>query len=400
MNTGHSKRTEFDVVIIGGGPVGLCLARSLSGHGMAIALVEKQPLLRLANPGYDGREIALTHHSYGLMKKLNLFHYVPEDSVSLIKDAKVLNGRSSYALHFDHSDAGRENLGFMMSNHMIRKAAFDAAAACEDVHMITETEVTGLETDIIAATVTLADGRILTASLAIAADSRFSPTRDMMGVETQKLDFKRTCIVCRMEHEEPHDDTAYECFHYDRTLAVLPLNGRCSSVVITLPATDSAALLALDPEEFSTDIASRIDNRLGRMKLVSKLFPYPLVATYAQSFHARRFALAGDAAVGMHPVTAHGFNLGLRGQDTLAREIVNARQTGIDTGSSEILRRYDRQHRKITRPLYLGTNALVNLYTKETPPARLLRHALLRLGNGLPPAKRLIMDQLTEIDAA
>jgi len=104
--------------------------------------------------------------------------------------------------------------------------------------------------------------------------------------------------------------------------------------------------------------------------------------------------------VGMHPVTAHGFNLGLSGAHTLALEIKKALKQGHDFSSAEILSRYNQKHRRVSRPLYHGTNALVRLYTKETPLAKFARRSLLRLGNRIGPAKKLIMNQLTEIKSA
>jgi 2-polyprenyl-6-methoxyphenol hydroxylase-like FAD-dependent oxidoreductase len=121
-----------------------------------------------------------------------------------------------------------------------------------------------------------------------------------------------------------------------------------------------------------------------------------LVGTYADKFYANRYALMGDAAVGMHPVTAHGFNFGLRGAATLAREIKAAHDLGLDFGAMDVLRRYHDDHRKATLPMYLGTNTLVGLYTKTTPLAKLVRKSLLMVGQHFPPAKRMIMNQLTE----
>jgi len=137
-----------------------------------------------------------------------------------------------------------------------------------------------------------------------------------MGIAASMLDFGRVVIVCQMQHELPHNDTAYECFHYDKTLAVLPLPGNNSSIVLTLSAEHSQDVLKMDAETFNEDITRRFDHRFGAMKLTSKRHPYPLVAVYAKQFVTTRFALIGDAAVGMHPVTAHGFNLGLSGANT------------------------------------------------------------------------------------
>jgi len=218
----------------------------------------------------------------------------------------------------------------------------------------------------------------------------------MMGISTDMRDFGRTCIVCKMKLDRDHDDTAYECFFYDRTLAVLPLNGRYCSVVITIATDDAHLVLDQGKAEFGREITERMEGRFGKMTLDTELFPYPLVGTYADKFYANRYALMGDAAVGMHPVTAHGFNFGLRGAATLANEIKTAHDLGLDFGSEDVLCRYHSAHRHATLPLYLGTNALVGLYTKTTPLAKLARKALLSLGQHIPPAKKMIMNQLTE----
>ncbi|MCB9982600.1 MAG: 5-demethoxyubiquinol-8 5-hydroxylase UbiM [Rhodospirillales bacterium] len=389
-----------DIIVIGAGPAGLSFARDMAETGLKITLIEKQPEIVLADPPYDGREIALTHLSYKIMNDLGMWDLIAKDDISLIKTAKVMNGHSPYALSFDHTEAGENNLGFMISNNRIRKAAYESLKGYDNIQILCEKEVASLGTDSGLGWVELKDGARLEAPLIVAADSRFSTTRRMMGISTSMLDFGRTCVVCTMSAELPHDDTAYECFHFDRTLAVLPLNNNQVSVVITLPSEESATLLSMSKEDFAKDIERRTESRFGAMALTSELFPYPLVATFAKKFHARRFAVVGDAAVGMHPVTAHGFNLGLRGAHTLAKELKNTLQTGGDIGSYTPLERYSRVHVRTCTPLYHGTNILVKLYTKDTPAAKFARRALLRLGNRIKPAKRLIMNQLTENKAA
>ena len=361
-----------------------------------ITLIEKQPESVLSDPPYDGREIALTHFSQRLLRDLGMWELFGDGEISLIKDAKVLNGNSSYTLNFDHEEAGEDNLGFLISNQNIRKAAYLSFDGRDNVQIITEKEVSSLGTDEHMGWVKLSDGERLEAPLIIAADSRFSATRRMMGIATSMHDFGRTCIVCTMSAERPHDDTAYEYFHFGRTLAVLPMNNNQVSIVITLKSQEAGDVLAQSEGAFAADIEHRIKGRLGTMKLTSELFPYPLVATFAAKFHANRFAVIGDAAIGMHPVTAHGFNLGLRGAHTLANEIKTAMKSGRDYASQTVLERYSNKYRRVGAPIYHGTNALVNLYTDERLPAKIARRALLRLGNRIKPAKRLIMNQLTE----
>ncbi|MCL4722333.1 MAG: monooxygenase, partial [Gammaproteobacteria bacterium] len=117
----------------------------------------------------------------------------------------------------------------------------------------------------------------------------------------------------------------------------------------------------------------------------------------AQRFVGQRFALLGDAAVGMHPVTAHGFNFGLYGVDALTRAMGAARLRGGDIGGMDVLSRYQAEHRRVTRPIYLGTNALVGLFTNDDLPARVLRSAVLRIANRLPPLKAGITRQLSAV---
>jgi 2-polyprenyl-6-methoxyphenol hydroxylase-like FAD-dependent oxidoreductase len=194
-----------------------------------------------------------------------------------------------------------------------------------------------------------------------------------------------------------HEDIATECFHYDRTLAILPMAGRKSSVVVTLPADHVDDVLSMTPDAFAADIAERFEHRLGKMELVTELHTYPLMGVIANRFVANRFALVGDAAVGMHPVTAHGYNLGLTGAAILAEELRAARQRGEDLGAMPALLSYERRHRRKVLPLYHGTNTIVRLFTDTSGPAKLARSVALRLGNVLTPAKRLIEKQLTEM---
>ncbi len=392
-----NRAMNYDIAIIGAGTSGLSFAKSLENTGLNVVIIEKQTEEKLANPDYDGREFAITHLSHKLLNDLDMWNRIDPDAISLIKNAKVLNGNSDYALHFSHTEAGEDNLGFMTSNHLIRKASYEAVKD-GNTDIITGTEVTDIATNNDDGTLTLSNGKTMTVKLIVAADSRFSKTREMMNIPTENLNFNRTCVVCKMNYEGEEQDTAMECFQYGRTLAVLPLTNKRCSVVMTIDTDKARDILDATPEVLAEDIEKRIDGHLGKMKLTTKLFSYPLMGIYAKKFYAKRYALIGDTAVGMHPVTAHGFNMGLRSADTLVGEIKTALRQGIDFGSITVLSQYHHKHRKFTRPLYLGTNALVKLYTNETAPAKLIRHGLLKLGNRLKPAKHVITNLLTETD--
>lgn len=387
----------YDVAVIGAGPVGLSFALALAGHGLSAVLVERQPEAALQDPGFDGREIALTHHSRALLERLGAWDHIPPDAVSPLRQARVLNGAAPYALTFDAGRVGAGPLGFLVSNHLIRGALYAALRGSPETRLIAGTGVEDVTTRAGDARLRLSDGGEIRARLAVAADTRFSRTRERQGITAAVRDFGQSMLVCRMAHEAPHGHVATEWFDYGQTVALLPLNGSASSVVITRRPAEIERLSRLEPSAFEAEMRGVLHGRgLGRLRLVSTRHTYPLVATYAHRFAGRRFAVLGDAAVGMHPVTAHGFNLGLRGAEALAREIVAAHDRGENIASRSVLGRFEAAHRLATGPLFAATNTVARLYAQDGPAARLARHAVLRLGGRLTPFREAVSAMLMD----
>jgi ubiquinone biosynthesis UbiH/UbiF/VisC/COQ6 family hydroxylase len=396
---------DADIIIVGAGPAGLCLARSLSGRQLKIVLLEQQPQSELEAPQFDGREIALTQHSAQLMQQLGLWELIPAADIAPLRDARVMDGTSTFSMLIGHDLGGRSELGWLVSNHLIRQAAWQgvqqAIATHADITLMAGAKVTAVHTSAESGSVTLASGSSLTAKLVVAADSRFSSTRRMMGIAAQMHDFGKNMLVCAMTFEKPHGFAAWEWFGYGQTLALLPMNphpvtgAHRASAVITLASREIEALMQMEPADFDAAVTQRFAKRLGAMHLVSTRHNYPLVAVFPQRLVAQRFATVGDAAVGMHPVTAHGFNFGLLGVDALTKEIATALHTRGDIGSTSLLTRYEAQQRRATLPLYWMTRLVVELYTRDTAPAKLARKLILRLSDRLTPFKRSIARSLS-----
>lgn len=385
------------VLIVGAGPVGLSMACALADAGVASCVLEANSRDSLANPADDGREIALTHRGIAVLQALGQWQDLPATEIAPLRRAHVFNGdEHSEHLAFDAEGSGREVLGSLVSNHWLRRVAYQGALKREDLITIrADSRVTGVEIGSQAATLSLADGEQLTAPLLIAADSRFSSLRRQAGIGAAMRDFGRSVIVCRLRHSQANQGIALECFHYGHTLALLPLNGGCSSLVLTLPANRAAAMMAWDEAQFMAWVSAELRGRLGAIEPAGSRFLYPLVATYAHRFATERLALVGDAAVGMHPVTAHGYNFGLYGLSLLAGLLGAAHQAGRDLGDAAALQRYAAEHRRATWAIYQGTNAVVGLFTDERPAARLLRRGVLQVAQHLPPLKAAISAQLT-----
>jgi len=387
---------DYDIVVIGGGPAGLSFACSMIGLDLNVLLVEKSALKSISKPKPDGREIALTHHSRKILIKLGVWALIDEAKVSLLKEAKVFAGGSDSLLNFDAKKSAIEALGYLVPNHLIRAALFERALQIENVTIVNELMVDGVSTTNTGAEVSLSNGKTIKSKLVVAADSRFSEIRRKMGIPSVMKDFSKVMITTRMSHEKAHNHVALEYFNYGHTLALLPLNGNVSSIVLTVPTDRLDEILELDEEKFNEMASVCFGGKLGQMKQIGDRHSYPLVGVYAQKFRATRFALIGDAAVGMHPVTAHGFNLGLRGQDLLSLSISRALNNELDIGADAVLKEFERKQINLSRLMYFGTNGIVSLFTNDDVAIKQVRKLVLKFANRFPPVKALITQHLTE----
>ena len=200
--------------------------------------------------------------------------------------------------------------------------------------------------------------------------------RTKMGISAFIRDFDKNMIICRMKHKIPHNNVAYEFFR---------------SIITTVPRSRSSELIKMNTKQFNKEMQNNFKNFFGKMELVGKRYSFPMITAYSKRFIANRFALIGDSAVGMHPVTAHGFNLNLRGLEILINEIKLSVKNKIDIGLFTNLYNYQSKLRRIATPLYLTTNSIVNLYTSSSLPAKITRPFLLRFANTVRPIKQTFL---------
>lgn len=380
--------TPPQVLISGAGPAGLALACALHDRGLAVTVLEQSESRALAEPADDGREIALTHRSRRLLEGLGLWARLPD--VAPLRRASVRSSGTRTPLPFE---AGGQDLGWLVGNCHLRAAAW-AGAQERGVPVLCGRTVTGFERTADEARLTTRCGEVHAAPLVVAADSRFSALRRLAGIGARHRDFGRSALLVPLAHEREHDGLAQECFLEGHTLALLPKTGRCSSAVWTIANAELPRILAMDDRELAAAIEAAAEGRLGAMQVAGARHVYPLVAVWAERFAGPRIALIGDAAVGMHPVTAHGYNLGLYGIEALSRRLA----PGRDPGELGPLLAYEAEHRREAGPLYAGTNALVRFFTDDRAPVLALRRAVIDVARYLPPLRAAITRRL--VDAA
>ncbi len=393
-----------DVVIAGGGPAGLAAALSFAREGWAVHVVEPAPHTVLASPAFDGREIALTHHTVHWLKQYGVWEEIPAEAICPLDVARVESGSLGgpplifHAPQQSEATPEGEPLGYLVANHLIRRALYHVVRRTAGITLCCQERVAGYHTAREAAHIQLASGGTIQARLLVGADGRFSAVREMAGIGAIVHDFGMSILVCRMRHLTLHDNTALQWFSEKQTIALLPVAsdggmGDVSSLVLTLPPDEIARLRSAADEAFNAEITQRTDERLGLLRVVSDRITYPLKAVYAHRFHGPRVALIGDAAVGMHPITAHGFNFGIRGQECLVQEL--SAGSG-DPGEAAALRRFEQRHRRATFPLFTATNAIAVAYTRDDGPFPLARRAGLMLANRLTPFKRAVTRMLMD----
>lgn len=386
---------RVDVIIVGGGPAGALTACCLAGAGLEVALVEASDPTRLAQPGTDGRSIAVALSAQRVFHGGGAWAFMA-DEAEPIQEIRVTDGASPLFLHYDHTALGNEPFGWIVENTTIRRGLYQRLAQLPGAHVLAPARAATVERDGSGATVTLADGRVLRAELVVAADGRPSPTRQGAGIGVQRFDYHQSGIVCTVAHEKPHNGVAHEHFLPSGPFAILPMRGSAehphrSSIVWTERLHLADAIVAQSDDDFLAELHTRFGDVLGRIALDGPRFHYPLTLQIADRAVDRRLVLVGDAAHGMHPVAGQGMNMGIRDVAALVEVVVDARRLGLDVGGPDVLERYQRW-RRFDNMLMLGlTDVLVRLFSNNFGPLKLARDLGLAAVQAMPETKRFFM---------
>ncbi|HEY1709428.1 MAG TPA: FAD-dependent monooxygenase [Rhizomicrobium sp.] len=383
-----------DVLVGGGGMVGLTLALALAQGGLKVTVADPVPQSALLDPKFDGRVTALAYAAVRMFETLEVWPHLAEHAQPieniLVTDAALGRAASPFSLHFDSAELG-EPMGRIAENRYIRAALFQAVAAQPNISLVSSAALTDLKEDRAFIAATLSNGDTIRAKLTVAADGRDSPMREHMGIGIVSWSYPQMGIVTTVEHERPHNGVAYEHFLPSGPFAILPLTGNRSSLVWTEDEKIAPQMMKLSDAAFDAEIAKRFGAHQGRTKSVGPRWSYPLKFHLARDFVRPRFALAGDSAHGIHPIAGQGLNLGLKDAAAMADVVLDAARLGLDIGGLDTLKRYERWRRFDSFVLGASTDALNRLFSNDIAPLRFARDLGLGIVDAIGPARRFFM---------
>lgn len=385
-----------DIVILGGGLVGMTLALAAARAGITSHVVERADPAALTAEGADGRASAISTASWNLLTNIGLAPAL-EPLGCPIEAIAVTDGMKPGRLDFrPKSDEG--TLGRMFANRDIRLALHAAARAEPAIAWHTGVEPVRRDRHDHGVTVELNNGRVLDGNLLIGAEGRRSPTRDEAGIGLVAWDYHHRAIVAGLTHELPHGGTAWEIFYSDGPFALLPLiddeQGRHRSALVwTVAERDAKGVLGLSDAAFVSEVARRMEGLFGTIELSAPRMSWPLSYQNATQMIGPRLALVGDAAHGMHPIAGQGLNLGLRDVGALVEVLAEGMRLGLEPGDAQLLARYERWRALDIFTVMTVMDGIVRLFGI---PGR-LPSAVRRLGMGaiqrMPTLKRAFMNE-------
>jgi 2-octaprenyl-6-methoxyphenol hydroxylase len=383
-----------DVIIIGGGLIGLTQALTLAAHGISSHVIDRADPATMLAKGFDGRTSAISSSSMKMFEAIGLSKDLAGKGCP-IAQIWVSDGLKPGALDFVPNETDGY-LGQMFENRLLRRILYEAAMASRHIRLHMPAQITAKHRGDGGVAVNLADGNSLTAQLLIVAEGRNSETRDEAGLKIAHWQYDHAAIVAAITHEKPHNQIAYEIFYHTGPFAVLPMLDDAaglhrSAIVWSQMRRDAPAYMKLSPRAFAAEVEKAMGGMLGKVAMAASLVSYPLGFHHAAQITAQRLALVGDSAHGIHPIAGQGLNLGLRDVACLAEVLVDGMRLGLDFGDAQLLDRFGRWRSIDTLSVAMTTDGLNRLFSVPGKTASAVRRFGMGLVQRTRPAKAFFM---------
>ena len=368
---------DADIVIAGGGMIGSSLALALVPLGLRITVVEAVAPGDAAQPSFDDRSTALSRSTQRMFEAMGLWPQVVAASTPIRHIHVSDKGRFGFS-HIDADEQNVEALGYVVINRVLGDVLRDAIASAGNIDVRCPARITSVDVDADRARARIEgpDGKrdTLSAKLLVAADGANSTVRDMLGIAADQSRYDQYAVIGNLLPEKSMRNVAYERFTDTGPLALLPIADNRAAFVWTVSEADAERVMALDDAAFREELQAQFGYRLGQLSRIGKRAAYPLVLSKAMRLTSTRSVVVGNAAHGLHPVAAQGFNLGLRDVASLCDCIADQLADAGDIGAATMLDAYAEWRASDQKKLVRFTDGLVRLFGSRKPPMRVLRN--------------------------
>jgi len=393
INSDKNNVKNYDLVIVGGGMVGISLALLLAQQqsDWNVLLLEAQAYDNSDNhnnhPSFDSRSTALSWSSRKIFQAAGLWSEL-ESHTSAIKNIHVSDRGHIGLTRISADEAGVDALGYVIENRWIGNVLLKkfTATAVEIMAPERVAKITPLKSGV---RLNLEkSGEAIETSLLVIADGANSQTAQKLGIHSDKKPYGQQGIIANIALQDAHNGVAYERFTDQGPMAMLPLpdfdgSPRCA-LVWTQPPERAAELMTATDKDFLQALQESFGYRMGMVEKVGERVAYPLALTTASEQVRRNIVVLGNAAHSLHPVAGQGFNLSLRDVATLADVLGKAKSAGTDFSSLETLERYQQQRLADQQNTLMFSDNLPKLFAQASSVVALGRNSGLVMMDLLP----------------